>query len=208
MRDVSASNGEQISRVDGATVLLLARHGETEWNRTDRWQGFTGPPLNDQGRQQAERLARSLCVSVDAIYSSDTTRVQETACILASRLDLPVIEDVRLREVNFGEWEGLTREEISERYSDAFDRWHTFTEAPPGGETDTAMAARVLEALREIAARHEGERVLVVTSGGPIRAVQAHVADIKQAAARQKLTRVDNCAVVEILLREGDITAR
>jgi broad specificity phosphatase PhoE len=205
---VSASDGEWARAVDGATVLVLARHGETEWNRTHRWQGFTGPSLTDLGRQQAERLAISL-PAVDAIYSSDTTRVRETASIIASHLDLPVIEDARLREVNFGEWESLTREEINDRYSDVIDRWDAggMTKAPPGGETDTAMAARVLEALHEIAAKHVGQHVLVVTSGGPIRAVQAHVAGIEQAMARRHFTRVENCAVVEMLSRDGVIAA-
>jgi broad specificity phosphatase PhoE len=201
MRTVAEPDREQ-------TVLVLVRHGETEWNRIDRWQGFTGPPLNELGRRQAERLALSLH-AVDAIYSSDTTRVRETASIIASHLRLPVIEDARLREVNFGEWEGLTREEINERYPDAFDRWETreHPEPPPGGEADTAMATRVLEVVREIAAKHAGQRVLVVTSGGPIRSVQAHVDGVEQATARRHFTRVDNCAVVEMVSRCGIIAA-
>jgi len=187
-------------------MLLLTRHGETDWNRTDRWQGSTGPPLNDRGRQQAERLASSLH-AVDAIYSSDTTRARETASIVASHLGLSVVEDTRLREVNFGEWEGLTRAQIVERYPGALDRWSSGEggDAPPGGEADTVMAARVLEALRVIADAHEGQCVVVVTSGGPIRAVQAHIAGIEQKVARRHFPRVDNCAVVEVLFRDGDI---
>lgn len=204
MEAVAAPDGDNASR---PTVLLLARHGETDWNRTDRWQGFTGPPLNEPGRRQAEHLASSLR-GVDAIYSSDTTRVRETASIIASHLGLPVTEDARLREVNFGEWESLTREEITERYSDALSRWDAGRgDAPPGGETDAAMAERVLEAVGEIAARHEGQRVLVITSGGPIRAVQAYAAGIEQATARRQITRVDNCAVVKMLARNGVLAA-
>jgi broad specificity phosphatase PhoE len=165
---LTSDGGRQVTDLSrSATVLLFARHGETEWNRTHRWQGFTGPPLNALGRKQSEQLAASLNY-VDAIYSSDTVRVRETASIIASRRGLPVVEDARLREVNFGEWESLTRQEINKRYADAFDRWDAcdMTEPPPGGETDPTMANRVLEAVREIAAKHRGQRVLVVTSGG------------------------------------------
>jgi probable phosphoglycerate mutase len=201
------TDGEVTDVPHSVTVLLFVRHGETEWNRTHRWQGFTGPPLNELGRKQAEQLAPSLD-SVGAIYSSDTIRVRETASIIASYLGLPVVEDARLREVNFGEWESLTRQEINERYADAFDRWDAceMTYPPPGGETDPTMAERVLEAVHEIAATHPGQRVLVVTSGGPIRAVQAHAAGIEQATARRYFERVDNCAVVEMLARNGVIS--
>ena len=128
--------------VNHPTVLLLARHGETDWNRADRWQGSTGPPLNELGRQQAEALALSLG-AVDAIYSSDTNRVRETASIVASHFGLPVVEDERLREVNFGEWEGLTRGQIEERDGEALDRWDAGEgEAPPGSVSGPARPPR------------------------------------------------------------------
>ena len=184
-------------------TLLLARHGETDWNRTHRWQGFTGPPLNETGRRQAEELAAKVD-DLDAIYSSDSERARETARIVAARLGLSVTEDPRLREVNFGEWEGLTRQEINERYSGAFSRWDACELAEPtGGESDAAMAERVLQALSEIADRHAHDRVLVVTSGGPIRAVQAHASGIEQAVARRHFRRVDNCALLDLVIRDG-----
>src|SRR5919204_6105697 len=181
------------------TKLLLTRHGETEWNATHRWQGFTGPPLNELGRKQAHDLAQRLDgTRIDAVYSSDTIRARETAEIVAARLGLQVQQDPRLREVNFGEWEGLTRQEINDRYSGAFSEWDKCKlAAPTGGETDLAMAERVLEALYEIAQRHEGQQVLVVTSGGPIRAVQANAHGIDQALARLHFERSENCAVLE-----------
>ena len=179
------------------TTLLIARHGETDWNRDHRWQGFTGPPLNETGRAQARRLAEQL-TKVDAIYSSDTIRVRETADIAAARLGLPVTTDSRLREVNFGEWEGLTREEINHRYANDFARWDSFELAEPtGGETDVGMAKRVLAAVRDISEAHSRGRVLVVTSGGPIRALQAHVRLLDQATARRHLERVENCLLLE-----------
>jgi phosphoserine phosphatase len=184
-------------------TLLLARHGETDWNRDHRWQGFTGPPLNETGRRQARELAARLD-DVDAIYSSDTERARETAEIVAAQLGVSVTQDPRLREVNFGEWEGLTRQEINERYEDAFTRWDACElPQPTGGESDAAMAARVLEALAEIAGRHGDGRVLVVTSGGPIRAVQAQAGGVEQALARRHFKRTENCAFVECAIHDG-----
>jgi len=197
-----------VNTLSAVTTLLLTRHGETEWNRTHRWQGFTGPPLNELGRQQASELAARLgTFDVDAIYSNDTARAVETAATVSARLGLEVTQDPRLREVNFGEWEGLTRHEINERYAGAFSEWTACKlAAPPGGESDVQMAERVIESLLDIATRHGDERVLVVTSGGPIRAVQAHAAGIDQALARLNFEGADNCAVFELLIREDAFT--
>jgi broad specificity phosphatase PhoE len=145
-------------------VVLLARHGETDWNRERRWQGQTDTPLNDTGRRQAEELAVALDGEpIAAIYASDLARARETAEIVAARLELPVRADPRLREVDVGDWAGLPvdlRED--ERPLDVFaaDRHDAFAE----------MVERVTAALREIARAHDGERVLIVTHGGPIAA--------------------------------------
>jgi broad specificity phosphatase PhoE len=186
-------------------TLLLTRHGETDWNATHRWQGFTGPPLNELGRRHADKLATKLVnLDIHAIYSSDTIRAVETAVIVGARLGRDVRQDARLREVNFGEWEGLTRQEINERFEGAFREWDACKlAAPTGGETDMQMAERVLEALTEIAQHHEGERVLVVTSGGPIRAAEAHTQGIDQAFARLHFKRAENCALIEFSVAGG-----
>ncbi len=186
------------------TTLLLVRHGETDWNRDHRWQGYTGPPLNNNGRQQARELAARLDGDIDAIYASDSDRARETAEIVAETLELPVHADKRLREVNFGEWEGLTRDEIDRHYAGAFSRWEACERPSPAGvEPDEDMAERVLRSLLEIAAGHAGGRVLVVTSGGPIRAAQAHAGGVDQAVARRSLRTIENCGVLEIVVRDG-----
>lgn len=182
-------------------TLLLARHGETDWNRDHRWQGHTGP-LNEKGRLQAKTLAASLA-DIDAIYSSDMQRALETAEIVATYLDATVKTDERLREVNFGEWEGLTRQEIDRRYVGAFTRWEACERPLPAGlEADETMAERVLQALHQIAIAHLEGRVLVVTSGGPIRAAQAHLHGVDQTTARRRLPTVGNCELVELLIRD------
>lgn len=143
-------------------TLLLVRHGETDWNRDHIWQGHTGPPLNETGRSQAASLANQI-QGVVAVYSSDTERALETAGILAGPHQLEVRVDERLREVNFGHWEGLTRAQIDARFADGFSRWTTGdSSTPDGGESDEAMAERVLAALNDVAERHrDDERVLV-----------------------------------------------
>jgi len=119
-----------------------------------------------------------------------------------------VVTDARLREVNFGEWEGLTRAQIADRFGDAFTKWLTGeSSTPDGGEADEVMAERVMAALAAIAERHPDGRVLVVTSGGPIRAVEARLRGIEQAAARHAVETVPNCSLVELVVRDGEWSA-
>lgn len=104
--------------------------------------------------------------------------------------------------MDFRTWEGLTRAEIDSRFEGAFGRWISGEEPHPEGvERDSAMAARVLAAIQSIAHRHPGNRVLVVTSGGPIRAVEAHVDGVDQAEARRVLATVENCALIELVVQ-------
>jgi broad specificity phosphatase PhoE len=149
-----------------AATLVLVRHGETDWNRDGRVQGHTDVPLNDTGRQQARAVADLLAEQpLSAAYSSDLARALETATIVAGPLGLEVVALEGLREKHFGSWEGLTGDEVRARYPQAATgHWGD-------GETTEAMTARVLGALHEIAAAHPGEAVLVVTHGGPMRAV-------------------------------------
>ena len=102
------------------TTLLLARHGETEWNREGRWQGWADPPLNETGREQARALREQLRETpFDAVYSSDLRRAHETAEIVAAPHGVPVIADEGLREIDVGSWSGLTRAEQEARFPGA-----------------------------------------------------------------------------------------
>jgi broad specificity phosphatase PhoE len=149
------------------TTLLLARHGETDWNAEGRLQGHTDTPLNELGRRQARRLAEELSGDgIDAVYSSDLARARDTAEIVAERLGLPVGLDPDLRERDWGTWEGLTGAE-RERVELV-------------GETTEAHRERTLRSLRSIASAHPKGRVLVVTHGGSMRRVQAAVTGIAE----------------------------
>jgi 2,3-bisphosphoglycerate-dependent phosphoglycerate mutase len=182
------------------TALLLARHGETDWNSERRWQGHTDRPLNARGRRQARALATALAArDVAAVYASDLQRAHETATIVADRLGLPVVADSDLREVDVGEWSGLSAAEAEARYPAGFRRWRDGYHGWEQGETYEQLGQRVVAALLRIAARHPGQTVLVVTHGGSIRASHAHAAGIDYATSRRTNVRsTGNCDVVEI----------
>ncbi len=158
------------------TRILLARHGETEWNRLGRWQGHADPPLNELGRRQAETLAAQLSGDgISAVYASDLRRASETAAIVAAHLRLEVREDRALREIDVGSWSGLTRDEVRERFPDGFARWQA-GEIGHDGETREQLETRVVAAVESIAHQHPAQAVLVVTHGGAIRALRRHAA--------------------------------
>ena len=156
------------------TTIYLARHGESDWNAANRFQGHSDRPLTDLGREQARALADLVAgENVEAIYASPLSRALETARIVAARTGLAVVEDEGLREVDTGSWSGLSRAEVQERYPEGFERWTSGGAGWEDGESYEEMAERVLAAVNRIAAAHPGGRVLLVSHGGPIRAIQA-----------------------------------
>jgi len=186
------------------TTLLLARHGETDWNREGRFQGHADPPLNEAGREQARGLAVELETSPpDAVYASDLRRAVETAEIVAGRFDLPVRVDAALREVDVGEWSGLTWAEIGERFREGAARHSTRGHGWEHGESYEQMAERVVAALLQIAEHHEGERVLVVVHGGTMRAVAARLDDVLVAEHRRRAAPVRNGEVRLVEYEDG-----
>jgi phosphoserine phosphatase len=186
------------------TTILLARHGETDWNRDGRFQGHADPPLNRTGRDQAVELSVALMAQeLAAIYSSPLRRALETAEIVAASRGLgPVIVDA-LREVDVGSWSGLTRAEVQRRFPEQYARWLDYGQGWEDGETYDEMGRRVVAALIEIAAAHEAERVLAVTHGGPIRAAIAFATGTSHAEARRTGPQVGNVFVAEFAVEEG-----
>jgi len=175
------------------------RHGETDWNRERRFQGHADQPLNELGREQARELADALAgENVDAIYSSDLARARETAEIVGERLGVPVVTDPALREIDVGDWEGLTWPEIEERHPQGVRDWHEHGHGWSGGETYEQLGERVVRRLRELAAEHEGETICVIAHGGTVRVARAHADRATVAEHRKHRPAVANCEVFRL----------
>jgi broad specificity phosphatase PhoE len=186
------------------TKLLLLRHGETDWNLGNRFQGHADPPLNETGRVQARALSATLAGRpFAALYSSPLRRAFETAEIVAEPHGLRPAAAEGLREVDVGAWQGLTRAEVEERFPAQFERWLSFGQGWEDGESYEQMSRRVVATLFEIAGRHEGETVLVVTHGGPIRAAIAAAQGVSHSEARRDGPKIGNCFSSEFAAEHG-----
>ncbi|HJV09214.1 MAG TPA: histidine phosphatase family protein [Acidimicrobiales bacterium] len=152
--------------------LLLLRHGESTWNADGRWQGQADPPLSPLGEEQAADAARGLRPGqFSRVVSSNLRRALRTAEILAEALGRPVEVDADLREIDVGDWQGLTRAEIRARAPEALADWSEGrSESTPGGELRADLTDRAQRAvIRAAASSSPGDRILVVTHGALIR---------------------------------------
>ncbi len=158
------------------TRLFLVRHGETEWNKSLRYQGYQDIPLSEEGRIQAQRTASRLSAEkLDAAYASDLSRAMETAKIISARHGLEVNPVPELKETNFGRWEGLTYPEINEQFPEVLKLWRTNPRDTkiPGGESLSEVADRCWAGLDKIIKQNPNQNVLLVAHGGIIRIIVA-----------------------------------
>lgn len=152
--------------------LLVVRHGQSTWNADGRWQGQADPPLSPLGEAQARAAAPALVdMGFVGVVASDLQRARRTAEILAAPLSLAVQLDAGLREIDVGDWTGLTRAEIESRWPGELAAWSEGrSESPLGGETRTHLADRARTTVARLAgAATAGDRVLVVSHGALIR---------------------------------------
>lgn len=186
------------------TTILLARHGESDWNREGRWQGHADRPLTEHGRLQARALAERLRgAPLPVIYASDLSRAAQTAQIVGEILKLQVVELPGLREVDVGSWSGLTLPETEERFPEGVARWRRGGTGWDGGESYAAMTRRVVETIRTLALSHDGGQLLVVCHGGCIRALHARALRLSLATYRRSYPPVANAQLSAIRLAEG-----
>lgn len=153
------------------TRLIVVRHGQTLWNLQRKYQGHSDIALSDTGLKQAEAVAERLAAeTIDAVYASDLSRAFKTAECIAAKHNLTVNVVPELREIKFGDWEGLTYEEISERWPGLLGKlWTTPDELQiPGGETFQQLKERAYAAIKKIVADHPDQTVAVVAHGGTI----------------------------------------
>ncbi|HWT53700.1 MAG TPA: histidine phosphatase family protein [Rhodocyclaceae bacterium] len=150
-----------------STRVCIVRHGETDWNAERRIQGQIDIPLNATGRQQAQAAARGLAQqSFAAIYSSDLQRAYDTAAAASALLGLPVQAETGLRERHYGEFQGLTQDEIKARAD--FERYikRDASFAFGNGESLAGFAERIKRTLNALAQRHTGDSILIFAHGG------------------------------------------
>jgi broad specificity phosphatase PhoE len=150
--------------------LFLVRHGETDWLGEGRLQGNSPISLNTQGRRQAREVADFFRLRKPGpLFSSFLPRAQETASYISEACSIPVQSDERLNEINFGEWEGKTHDEIKKEYPALYGSWSELKEnfQAPGGEEVSKVCQRVLAFFNEV--RHLREGMIAVSHGGPIR---------------------------------------
>lgn len=193
---------------DAPARLLVIRHGETDWNAQRRVQGHTDIALNITGKRQASLLAQALADSpIQAVYSSDLLRAWETAQAIALPHDAPHHVIAALRERRFGNIEGQVFADFEEQHPEAAFHWRTRTPhwQPPGdGESLLALRERVERTVYDIAARHPGQQVAIVSHGGVLDVLY-------RAATRQELQAartwvLPHCAINRLLWMPDGLT--
>jgi probable phosphoglycerate mutase len=155
------------------TSILFVRHGETEWNILGKYQGCTDIELTSNGISQARLLKDRLRGNFDYIYTSPLKRAKETANIICENYNIKPVIEHSLREVNFGDWEGLTLKEIQDRFPEQFGLWRSDELDGPlcGGDLSIKLASkRAKEGILRIAKEHKGKKIVIVCHGGIIKA--------------------------------------
>lgn len=148
------------------TQIILVRHGQTEWNRVERFRGRADVPLNETGLAQAEATGRRVAAAwkLTAVYSSPLSRAVKTAEAIAKHFGLPVQTHPGLADIDYGDWQGLSPEEARARWPEIVDAWYNKPHLAriPNGETLDDLRRRAMEMVNELAARHPGETIALV----------------------------------------------
>ncbi|NDJ54292.1 MAG: histidine phosphatase family protein [Chloroflexi bacterium] len=184
-------------------TLYLVRHGETQYNADGRFQGVTDVPLNELGRKQAAAVGeRFKSMNFDVIYSSDLQRAQETAKAISAHHQKEIILDQRLREIDFGSWEGLFFREVFVSQREVWERWRAeFDFAPERAETLQTTVDKADSMLAHIREHHEDQTVVCVGHGGTLRVMVCRLLGIPPQNRWQ--LQFDNTSVSEVWFREG-----
>lgn len=184
----------------GETRVVLVRHGETEANISGRWQGHQDSALTEDGERQAKLLGAAP-PSMDVVYSSPTGRAQRTAQALVTATGHDIDTHDGLREIGFGQWEGFTVDEIRAQDPDTFDRFRTHgVDVVRGGtgETFGAVRERMTGAIEAFVARHEGNRIGVVSHGGATRAYLSGVLGLDFPRVRTAIRSLQNTGIAHV----------
>lgn len=197
-KDIKEEHESPGLSLSGGRRVTLVRHGITEWNKLFRYQGVTDIPLSPEGEEQARRTGLRLSgASVRRIISSPLKRSLKTAGIIAEAvgfLDVEIWDE--LIEVDFGEWEGLTVEQIKSKFgTESFAKWRKaqMEVTPPNGEDTDKLYMRASEASKRIIAIAD-EHTLVVGHGAMFRAMLLSLIGVPKGSLFWKM-RMDNCSI-------------
>lgn len=182
------------------SIFYLVRHGTTQYNLENRFQGHLDIPLSNQGIEQAKKLADYLKdKKIDAIYTSDLKRAVQTAEYIAAAKSMKYRLLPSLREVDVGELEGLRWHEVKKEYPDWVKKQHVHDY--PGGETRIEIERRVSNLWDSVVKRHKGDGVVLVTHGGIIKALICQILGISQEDRSNFI--VDNASVSTIIVADS-----
>jgi 2,3-bisphosphoglycerate-dependent phosphoglycerate mutase len=170
------------------TELIIVRHGETEWNLDGRMQGHSDSNLTPLGLRQAEAIAVGLAdEKIDAIFASDLGRTMKTAEAVSKAKGLVITPDSRLRERDMGIFQGLSIDEIRQRFPQEYEQFASRRPdyAIPDGESMQQCHDRVIAGVQAIADRNPGSCLVIMTHGGPLSAVFRHTMGLAVNAPRR-----------------------
>lgn len=156
------------------TKIYLIRHGQSEWNLLYKIQGQKDAPLTDLGKEQARKLGERLVgEKIDIIYSSDLSRALETARIISSIVNKPVVAINEFREINFGPWEGLTLKEIRNKFKEEYSIWMSSPEKfrLEGAETLEALKRRVMSYVNKIIKENKDKNIAIVSHNATLKVI-------------------------------------
>ena len=186
------------------TRFYLIRHGETDWNKGGRYQGRTNIQLNDAGVEQARLLGeRFKYLPLDVVYVSPLDRAVATAEPVAVSHGLTHIKDEHFIEINFGEWEGHTIEELSEKFGRAYTDFFKdpFDHPVPGEGSFQIAMERAIEGFNILAERHKGQNVAIISHGGLLRVMLVGLLEMGDAFYRK--TWMTNTSITMLDVMEG-----
>ncbi len=149
------------------TKLILVRHGETEWNRVERFRGRYDIPLNQMGQSQAEKVAKYIAAywKPVGVYSSPLNRAVKTAEAIARVNQINVQLHPQLIDIDYGDWQGLNPEEVRSQWTEQAEKWYQHPDRAeiPNGETLAQVQQRAMQAVDEICSRHPMQDVVLVS---------------------------------------------
>jgi probable phosphoglycerate mutase len=172
--------------------LYLVRHGQTASSRENRFSGSSDPPLTEVGEAMARAFAEAYAsMAWEAIYTSPMMRTRQTADALCQLTRMQAKVEDGLKEVDYGDWEGLRQDEVKERWPEAFAYWadDVASRGTPGGETAFHVAARAMRVVEEIRSRHEQGNVLLVSHKATLRIITCALLGLDVRLFRERIAQ-------------------